>query len=105
MLGGRDEHAFPHQTGGVTDFRDVVADSFDLKAVQVGAAKQNARAAGSGEKAQTNRSPTMEADTAAFDGGPNCLLVFQEAEDGMTTRPTLLGKRQSGLWQLSHTLW
>ncbi len=50
VLGGRDENAFFHQAGGVADFGDVVANGFDLEAIEVGAAKQDAGAAGRGQE-------------------------------------------------------
>jgi len=45
-----------------------VADGFDLEALEVGAAEEDAGAAGGGEKAQANRGATVQADAAAVDG-------------------------------------
>jgi hypothetical protein len=42
VLGGGDEHALLHQTGGVAYLGNVAADGFDFEAVKVGPAENNA---------------------------------------------------------------
>jgi len=42
VLGRRDEHAFLHQAGGITDASHVAADRLDLEVVEIGSAKHNA---------------------------------------------------------------
>ena len=47
MLGGGDEDALAHETGGVGNLGHVAADGLDFEVVEVGAAEDDAGAGGS----------------------------------------------------------
>src|SRR5581483_8886425 len=42
MLGGGDEHALPHEAGGVANLGDVAADGGNFEVVEIGAAEDDA---------------------------------------------------------------
>jgi hypothetical protein len=49
VLGGGDEHALFHEAGGVADAGYVAAGGFDLKAIEIDAAKNDSRSGRSGK--------------------------------------------------------
>ena len=77
VLGGRDEHAFFHQAGGVADAGHVAADGLDFKAVEIDAAKDDSRSGRSGKYSHGNWRAAVEAYSTAFHGGADCLLLSQ----------------------------
>ena len=77
MLGGGNEHALFHQTGGITHPGYVLAHGLQFKAVQVGAPKDHARSRGRGQDPQLDRRAAMQSRAAAVYRCANCLFVNQ----------------------------
>jgi len=77
MFSGGNQHALLHQTGGVADARDVPADGFDLKTVQINAVKHDARPRGCRQDSQVDGSAAVQTYPGAFHRPTNCLFVFQ----------------------------
>ena len=50
LFGGGDEHALAHEAGGVADLGDVATYCGNFEVVEVGAAENDARAGGRGQK-------------------------------------------------------
>lgn len=63
MLGGRDEHALAHQTGGIADLGDVAAYGGDFEVFQIGATKDNPGAARRGQKAHADLDAGVQANS------------------------------------------
>jgi hypothetical protein len=78
MLGGRNQHPFFDQAGGVAHARHILADSFDFKTVEVDAAKDDSRLDRSRQDLEMNLSSGMQANAVAADGCSECLFVDQE---------------------------
>ena len=74
VLGGGDEHALLHETGGIADAGDVAADGFNLKAIQIDAAKHDSRSGRRGKNSHRNRRAAVESYSTAFHGRAHCLL-------------------------------
>src|SRR3954447_5174423 len=77
MFGGRDENALLHQAGGVAHARNISTGGFDLKIVEINAAKDDTRSRGRGQHAHFHSSAAVQADAFASDFCPDCLLVNQ----------------------------
>ena len=82
VLGGRNEHAFLHQAGGVADTRDVPADRLDLEPVQIDAPEHDPGTRWCRQNAHGNLRAAVQPDTTALYGSTNCLLVGQETTMG-----------------------
>src|SRR5262249_7850210 len=82
MLGCGDQHAFLHQTGGVTDARYVAAHRLNLEAVEISAPEYDTCARWRRKYAHSNRSATMQTDTTTLHRSADCLLGGQ----GLTVR-------------------
>ena len=67
VLGGGDEHALAHEAGGVADLGDVAAGGGDFEVVEVGAAEENAAAAGRGQQPHLDGSSAVQADAGELD--------------------------------------
>jgi len=67
VLGGGDEHALAHKAGGVTHFGDVTCGSGDFEVVEIGAAEDDARAGGGGQKTHGGRCTGVQADPGEFE--------------------------------------
>jgi hypothetical protein len=77
VLGGGDEHAFLHQTGGVADAGDVATLGFDFVIVEIYAAEDDAIAGRSGQDTEVNGSAAVQANTLALYRATDCLLIKQ----------------------------
>ena len=77
MLGGGDEHAFLHQTGGIADLGNIATDGFDFEAIKVGAAEHNAGAGGRRKNSEVDRGAAVETHAAALDRIADCTFVDQ----------------------------
>jgi hypothetical protein len=77
VLGGGDEHALLHQTGGVADAGYVASAGFDGKTVEVRAMKNDSGSRRRGQDAQANRGAAVETLSCAGHSGANCSLVCQ----------------------------
>ena len=77
MFSGGNQYALLHQTGGVADPRDVSADGFDFKTVQINAVKHDAGPRGRRQNSQVDGSAAVQTYPGAFHRPTNCLLVFQ----------------------------
>jgi len=62
VFGGGDKHALAHKAGGVANLGDIASGGGDLEVVEVGAAKENAAAAGGREQAHVNGRSAVQAD-------------------------------------------
>ena len=67
MFGCGNQDALPHQAGSVADLLDVTPASRDLKAVQVGANKNDTGGGRGGKDTDANRNAGMKADARCFD--------------------------------------
>jgi len=74
MLGGLNQHALPHQAGGVAYLGYIASGGGNLKIVQIGAAKDDARAARRGQKAQMHRRARVQTYPAELQGRGNRLF-------------------------------
>src|SRR5579872_99490 len=80
MLGGGNEHAFLHQTGGVADAGHVAADSLNREAVEVNPMEYDASTRRRRQDSQMDRSAAVQADSGALHCPTNCLFVSQPME-------------------------
>lgn len=72
MLGCRDQHTLPHQTCGITDTGDVPETSLDLKAVQVGALKNDSRTGRCRQDPHTRWNSMMQSHAMCSNGILDC---------------------------------
>jgi hypothetical protein len=75
VLGGGDEHALAHEAGGVADLGDVAAGGGDFESIEIGAAKDDARAGGGGQEAHAHGSAAVKANAGELNRGGN--RIFQ----------------------------
>ena len=78
VLSGRNQHALLHQTGGVADLGDVLADGGHVESVEIDAAKHDARSCSGGKDAEVDGSSAMEANATALDGATDCSFKDQK---------------------------
>ena len=78
VFGGGEKDALPHQAGGVTDARDVLAVRLDRKVVEVNAAKHDTGVWRSGEEAEVCVDPGMETYPLGFNGTADGALEHME---------------------------
>ena len=105
MLGGGNEHALFHQTGGVADPGHVPAHRFQFKAVEVGATKDHARSRRRRQDPQLDRSTAMQPYATALDGRANCLFVYQTESAVCCLMMNLSFPARVRLWLISHSTW
>ena len=74
VFGGGDEHALAHEAGGVADLGDVAAVGGNLKVVEVGAAKDNARSGRRRQQPHGDRRTGMEPYACEFNLGGDGLF-------------------------------
>ena len=67
MFGGGNQHALPHQAGGITDARDVPPTGRYGEVIQVGADEDNAGRRGSGSDANFHRHAAVQANAGDLD--------------------------------------
>ena len=77
MFCGGDQDAFFLQACGVTHAGHVATNSFNLKAIKVAAAENNACSSGGREYPEGNVSPTVQPYTFALNRSPKCLFKWQ----------------------------
>lgn len=77
MLRGRNQNALFLQAGGVTNAGHVATNGFNLKAIQVGAAEDNAGSGGGREDPEGNIGTAMQPYAFALHWSPNCLFKWQ----------------------------
>ena len=77
MLGGRDQHAFFHQTGCVADSSDVPPCGFHFKTVEIDSAKKDTGPSRGWQDAQVDRRTAMQTDSPKFYWAANCLFLPQ----------------------------
>src|SRR5207253_7304290 len=77
VFSGRNQDALFHQARGIADSGNVAADCFHLETIEIDASKDDTRAWRCRQNPQLNRSPTMQADAAAFYRCTDCLFLFQ----------------------------
>src|SRR5579871_1695451 len=71
MLGGGDQHALPHQAGGVAHAGNVAPAGGNGKIVQIGADENDSGGGRRGQNANGNRDAAVQAYAARFDGSLN----------------------------------
>src|SRR6476660_3555134 len=77
MLCGRNQNALFLQAGGITNAGHVATNGFNLKAIQVGAAEDNAGSSGGREDPEGDISTAVQPYTFALHWSPNCLFKWQ----------------------------
>ena len=77
VLSGGNQDAFFHQARGIADSGNVAAYCFHLETIEIDASEDYTRARRRRQYPQLNRSPTMQADAAAFYRCTDCLFLFQ----------------------------
>src|SRR5580765_488808 len=77
MLCGRNQNALFLQAGGVTNASHVAANGFNLKAIQVATAEDNARSGSGREDPEGDISTAVQPYTFALHWSPNCLFKWQ----------------------------
>ena len=77
VFGSGNEYALFHQTGGVAHSRHVPAHGFQLKAIEVGTAKDHARSRRRRQDTQMYWSPAVKPYATAFHWRSDCLFLYQ----------------------------
>ena len=63
MLGGGDQHALPHQAGGIADARHVAPTGGNLEIVEIGAEKDDAGGRRRGENSNGDGNAAVKSDS------------------------------------------
>ncbi len=77
VLGGGDEHALAHEAGGVADLGHVAAGGGNLEVVEIGAAKDDARAARRRQQAHGYRRAGVQSHARKLNGRGNGLFQMR----------------------------
>ena len=74
MLGGGDQHALPHETGGIAYFGHIASVGGNLKVVQISAAEDDSRAGRRWQQAQRHRRAGVQTNSTELQRRGNRLF-------------------------------
>ena len=74
MLGGRNQHAFLHQTGGVADLGDVLADGFHDETIQIDTPENHSGAHRGRQNSHVHRHTAVQTDAPELNRRTNCMF-------------------------------